>query len=239
MEINIELRGPPSARLDKSRSTGYTGRTVVNSLERHVFRITHIDNVPWILQHGLHANSSAVRDPNFVSIGNPDLISRRSGRVVPVEPGGTLDDYVPFYFCTRSVMLYKIHTGQVEGVNVRQEDIVYLVSRVERIRDSKVDFVFTDRNAYIKTASYFDDPSLLEPTLDWRVIDGTDFRHDKDDPSKPERRMAELLIHRHLPIQGLLGLACIDMTCCMKLTELVKTCNPRLHVASRPGWYFE
>ena len=61
-----------------------------------IFRITHIANVPWILANGLHCRSSAVQDPNFVEIGNPDLIDKRKHRIVPVPPGGALSDYVPF-----------------------------------------------------------------------------------------------------------------------------------------------
>ena len=57
-----------------------------------IFRITHIANVPWILANGLHCESSNVRDPDHVSIGNPDLIEKRRIRVVPMPPGGTLSD---------------------------------------------------------------------------------------------------------------------------------------------------
>jgi hypothetical protein len=35
-----------------------------------IFRITHLDNVPWILDNGLHCRSSEVLDPDFVNIGN-------------------------------------------------------------------------------------------------------------------------------------------------------------------------
>ena len=42
-----------------------------------IFRITHIANVPWILANGLHCRSSAAQDPDFVEIGNPDLIDKR------------------------------------------------------------------------------------------------------------------------------------------------------------------
>lgn len=34
-----------------------------------IFRITHIDNVPWILENGLHCGSSNVRDSGFIQIG--------------------------------------------------------------------------------------------------------------------------------------------------------------------------
>ena len=55
-----------------------------------IFRITHISNVPWILRNGLHCKNSDVRDPNFVRIGNLELIQRRTGRSVLVPPGGSL-----------------------------------------------------------------------------------------------------------------------------------------------------
>ena len=59
-----------------------------------VFRITHIANVPWILANGVHCQRSATQDPNFVEIGNPDLIGKRERWAVPVRPGGGLSDYV-------------------------------------------------------------------------------------------------------------------------------------------------
>ena len=43
-----------------------------------IFRITHIENLHWILAHGLQCGSSAVQDPNFIQIGNPDLIVKRA-----------------------------------------------------------------------------------------------------------------------------------------------------------------
>jgi hypothetical protein len=76
-----------------------------------IFRIIHRDNLPWILDHGLHARSGKILDPNYRNVGNPDLIDKRSRRVVPVGPGGTLSDYVPFYFTPFSIMMYNIKTG--------------------------------------------------------------------------------------------------------------------------------
>lgn len=61
-----------------------------------IFRITHIANVPWILEHGLQCRNSDCRDPDYRVIGNPDLIGKRVHRVVPIAPDGTLSDYIPF-----------------------------------------------------------------------------------------------------------------------------------------------
>lgn len=35
-----------------------------------IFRMTHIDNVPFILRNGLWSKLSAVQDPSFKAIGN-------------------------------------------------------------------------------------------------------------------------------------------------------------------------
>jgi hypothetical protein len=50
----------------------------LNSDRALIFRITHVANVPWILDHGLHCRNSTHRDPAFQEIGNPELIGRAS-----------------------------------------------------------------------------------------------------------------------------------------------------------------
>ncbi|WP_408381606.1 DarT ssDNA thymidine ADP-ribosyltransferase family protein [Paraburkholderia megapolitana] len=70
----------------------------LNAENCYIWRIVHRSSVPWIPDHGLVCANAQGLDPRFVSIGNPDLIARRTQRVVPIPPGGTLSDYVPFYF---------------------------------------------------------------------------------------------------------------------------------------------
>jgi len=100
-----------------------------------IFRITHCSNIPWILQNGLHCSLSTVQDPSFESIGNPDLIAKRRSRRVPIPPGGTLAEYIPFYFTPYTPMLYNIATGYA-GVRQRGNDeIVILVSSLVALED--------------------------------------------------------------------------------------------------------
>jgi hypothetical protein len=107
-----------------------------------IFRITHRDNVPWILDNGMHARNGAIFDPNYRNIGNVDLIDKRSRRLVGVPPGGTLSDYIPFYFTPYSIMMYNIRTGY--GVKqVPNEDIVIFVSSLPHVVAQGLRFVFT------------------------------------------------------------------------------------------------
>ncbi len=41
----------------------------LNQEKALIFRITHRDNVPWIITNGMHCRNSGIHDPNFVSIG--------------------------------------------------------------------------------------------------------------------------------------------------------------------------
>jgi len=119
-----------------------------------IFRITHIRNVPWILDHGLHCQSSAVRDPEFVEIGIRDLIAQRAQQVVPIPPGGMLSDYIPLYFTPRSVMLLKIVTGHGNVQLVPHRDIVIFVASLRTLAAQDIRFLLTDRHASLAAAQF-------------------------------------------------------------------------------------
>ena len=95
-----------------------------------LFRITHVRNLPWLLANGMPSSSGATADPNFVAIGNPDLIEKRRRQAVPLPPHGMLADYVPFYLTPKSPMLLNIKTGW-KGITRRSNaEIAVLVSSV-------------------------------------------------------------------------------------------------------------
>lgn len=204
----------------------------------HIYRIVHKANIPWLLRHGVTSRSHPQSDPNYINIGNSDLIQMRAHRQVPVPPGGNLNDYVPFYFCTHSVMLFNIHTGRVEGVSARQADVVYLVSSIEKLIECGVPFVFTNRHAYVQAeVEFLADPRDLNK-LDWKLLNGRDFKRDPNDPGKLERRAAECLIHQRLPLEALLGIGCLDEATFSFLSQAIKDANMTLKVAKTPQWYF-
>jgi hypothetical protein len=202
-----------------------------------IFRITHIANVPWLLDHGLHCRNAPEFDPNFRNIGNPDLISRRHHRIVPIAPGGTLSNYVPFYFTPYSIMLYNIKTGYGGVPRQPNDQIVILVSSLRKVVELGIQFVFTNQHAYPVTAEYFNNLNDLG-RVDWPLLQARDFRHDPEDPGKKERYQAEALIHRHLPVAGLLGIGCYGAGSCEQLQTELQRRNLPLQAVARPNWYF-
>lgn len=210
----------------------------LNAEKALIFRITHIENVPWILSNGLHCKNSAVQDPNFVRIGNLDLIQRRTARTVPVCPGGTLSDYVPFYFTPFSMMMYNIKTGFGGIRQFPNSEIVILASSLRGLDEHGVTAVFSDRHAYLQTAQFFNSLSDLDQ-IDWEILRNRDFKRDVDDPEKTDRYQAEALVHVHLPVERLVGIVCLSENEKRTLEQQREKVGLDISIAARPKWYFQ
>jgi hypothetical protein len=94
--------------------------------------------------------------------------NRLQRRVVPIAPGGTLSDYVPFYFTPYTPMMYNIKTGM--GVTkVPNDEIVIFVSRLPWLRELGIRFVFSDRHAYLQAANFYSTPEDLDK-IPWKLL---------------------------------------------------------------------
>jgi hypothetical protein len=201
-----------------------------------IFRITHIENVEWILANGLHCRNSGILDPNYQEIGNPDLIARRADRPVPIPPGGTLSDYIPFYFTPYSPMMLNIKTGYNGMKQTPMRDIVILVSSLRKLSEMGIDFVFSDRHAYLRAAEFSSDLEDLD-RIDWKILQARDFKRDPNDFEKVERYQAEALVHGHMPIEALLGIICYGPAQQQRVAALAAGHHDTLDIKALPGWY--
>ncbi|MEZ6143301.1 MAG: DUF4433 domain-containing protein [Zavarzinella sp.] len=202
-----------------------------------IWRIVHRENLPWILDNGLHCGNSCTKAPTWVNIGNEELITKRSTRPVPITPGGYLSDYVPFYFTPFSPMLYNITTGR-GGVQKRSnEEIIIFVSSLHHLADLGIPFLFTDSHAYPILTIFYSDLGELDH-IDWNLLQSRDFKRDPEDPEKFDRYQAEALIYKHLPIHGLLGVICFNEKVQSTIEEEIGAHGAVLPVYARPKWYF-
>jgi hypothetical protein len=208
----------------------------LNAENGYIWRIVHRNNIPWILDHGLVCANGANLDPNFAPIGNRDLIARRTHRIVPIPPGGTLSDYIPFYFTPFSPMMYNIYTGR-SVPRQANSDICMLVSTLPWLQQMNIPFVFTDRHAYTQLAYFSGDIRELDK-IDWGLLQTRNFARNPDDPEQIERYQAEALVHRHVPIAGLTAIVCYTESIKADLERLVAERELTLTVQALPNWYF-
>lgn len=200
-----------------------------------IYRITHRDNIPGILDRGLICRNEAGA-AEFRNIGDLDLIDKRSRHPVPVPPGGMLSDYVPFYFTHASPMLYKIVTGY--GISrCPRPEIVFAVTSLHLLLETNIKFVSTDRHALLAAARFSDDLGCLD-RIDWDILQRKDFKRDPEDPEKLERYQAECLVYRKVPLAGLLGFACYDVQTQKIIKDDLAARGIKLPVAVRSEWYF-
>jgi hypothetical protein len=209
----------------------------LNPEKAFIFRIVHVANVAWILEHGMHCRASATQDPDYINIGSPSLIDRRSRRVVPVPPGGTLSNYVPFYFTPFSIMMYNIHTGHGGITKRANKDIVIFVSSIHRLRELGLPYLFTNQHAYPPDTDFYSDVADLKE-IDWRLLQSRNFKTDDADPGKQLRYQAESLVHHRVQLEALLGLVCYNDEVRRDLETMIQERDKNLSVKTIPNWYF-
>ena len=201
----------------------------------NIFRITHRDNIPWILDNGLHCPNSPVSDPHFVPIGNPEIIHKRRLLTVPILPGGTLADYVPFYFTPYSPMLYNIVTGW--GVPRRSRDEIVIVrTSLPALQEANKYFVFSDKHAVTLLAEFYRDLADLD-RIAWNILEARDFRKDYSDTLKFERYQSEALVHASLEVDLIEEFVCYDHAVRDDLRTKAFERNIGVAIRTERSWY--
>lgn len=155
--------------------------------QRYIFHFTDIRNLDSIIKNGLLCtNEKNSRGIKHEDIANQSIQGRRAAMDVPVAPGGTVHDYVPFYFSSINPMLL----SKLNQRNVDQPFIIYLCVGIGRLE--KDDAVFTDASANtVVPPRFFNDTDDLDK-LDWGIIDSRSWRQGSEE--EKHKKMAEALI---------------------------------------------
>lgn len=206
-----------------------------------VFHMTRIERLPSIVEHGLLPdNVCRQRQITGVEIGYDHIKRRRALRVVPCGVGGTLADYIPFYFAPLSPMLYAITRGLVSADAARTEEIVYLVSSTQALRAAGLTVLTSNRHAELDYAEITDHDEALdrEGFIDWPLMTATYWNNTPDDPERKERRQAECLVHPLVPWQLIEGVATKSERARVQVSLVLGTVGRSTPVAVRAHWYF-
>ncbi len=197
-----------------------------------LFRMTHIDNIQHIIENGITHYLSANRNYDYMNIGDSSLINRRVEIIL--EDDTKLSDYIPFYFSYRTPMLYVIWKGFNNVKNIKQEDIVYIVSSVQKMTDLGVNYKFTDGHAVAGLSNFYTKESIneIETLLDWEAIKATDW---KSEPDLKRKKEAEFLVLGDITYDAVLGYIVYNPIAQEKMQQIEK--NKQTIV--KPEYYFK
>ena len=165
-----------------------------------IYHITHLRNLPSILDRGGLLSDTAIDTTGCepTGIAHAHIKERRARKMVPTAQDGTLADYVPFYFASRSPMLYAIHNDRVEGYTEGQVPILHLVSSTDVVSENGLPFVFTDGQAGVAISKFFDRLELLGE-VDWEIMKGKWWNDTITHYDRKRKRQAEFLVHGFFP----------------------------------------
>lgn len=200
----------------------------------YLYRMTHIKNIPHILQNGITHIAAPNRNPEYESIGDGNLIANREKKTL--FNGFKLGDYIPFYFGYRMPMLFVIHNGFNGVKKTSSENIVYCITSVQQIIDHNLDFIFSDGHAVDDFTDIFDKEEVSDILIiiDKKAIESKYWK-DETDLDLKRRKEAEFLIAQDIPISAVLGYAVYDETAKQKLIDFGINENK---IAIKPNYYF-
>ena len=182
-----------------------------------IYHITLIDNLDNILHNEvLWSDAKRLELGLECEIVGMSEIKRRRLKELEVKchSGTMVGEYVLFYFCPRSIMLYLLHMGNHSDISYRggQSPILHLQADLEAAiqwaNKEDIRWAFSDRNAGARFANFYNDPACLDE-INWPAVEASNFR----DMLVKEGKQAEFLIYESFP---------------WELVEKIGVCNHRV-----------
>ena len=207
-----------------------------------IYHITHVDNLARIVEDGgLWSDAQMVaRGGPSAAIGMSNIKRRRVEELaVSCCPGTQVGDYVPFYHCPRSVMLYVIYKANPPGLTYRggQGPIVHLEAdllQVVRWAEAHgVPWAISLANAGARATEFRATVEQLDE-LDWAAITATDFSA----PDVRERKQAEFLLHRRSPFDLVERIGVHSAPIQKAATQAISDSPYRPAIEVQRDWYF-
>ena len=206
-----------------------------------IYHITHRENLPKIIATGgLYSDARCERDGQTAAcIGLPEIKQRRLNLPVPCHPGTRVGEYVPFYFCPRSVMLYIIYCRNHPSLSYRegQGPVIHLeadLAEVVHWADANTrEWAFSTSNAGAWYTPFFSTTNDLT-RVDWNAVRARDFR----DPVVKDGKQAEFLLYDSFPWELIRGIGVLDAGTDAWVRTACETAGYRPIVRVESGWYY-
>lgn len=206
-----------------------------------ILRFVHVDNLPTIIERGgLHSPNTMPDDRlPYHPIHGREVHAARAEIAIPCGRGGTIHDYVPFYFGPLSPMMLMLKTGWVEGYDEGQSPLVYCVSTAQAIAEAETPFVFSDGHGLIQFTKWFEDLDHLD-AVDWSMVYERYWTDNVEDMDRKRRKQAEFLVHDVCPWSLIQRLVVIDQEMKNRVEEALEKFpkSDQKSVEVRRDWYY-
>ena len=158
------------------------------------------------------------------------------GLRLPSYPDLAVGACVPFYFCSRSVMLYMMHVRNAElAYKGGQEPIIHLAAKLKEVVDwadgNGSRWAFTLSSA---ASNFFEDRTSLNDLgdLNWDAITARYWSDCRD------AKQSEFLLEHHFPWHLVRGIAVHNQAIGQQVGETLATADHRPQVKVLRGWYY-
>lgn len=199
----------------------------------HLYHITHVDNLPSIIADGALLSDVKVNKVPHRDIGYSHIKMRRmTENRVPCCRNRFVGEFVPFYFCPRSPMLYTVNQGRSGLPPGCQTDIVHLVTTVAAAVALGKPFAISDGNAGAGYALYRGDLAALDEHLNWDAINAwywSQVTHFKS---------AEFLVADRFEWSAIRAIGCQNAATAAAVARHLRASAHKPTVSVEPIWYY-
>lgn len=197
-----------------------------------IYHITDIANLPGIIASGIQSDAVMVKSGQHSVIGY-DHIKLRRLQEISVDCCGPrfVGEFVPFYFCPRTPMLYTVNMGNTGKPKGCQRDIVHLVSSVGTGVELQRQWAFSDGNAGAYHTDFYNDIGKLAD-LDWSTINAKYWGE------KRHQKQSEFLVAEQFPWQGIHFIGCHDQAAVERVQVIMRDSTHQPEVRVKNDWYF-
>jgi len=205
-----------------------------------IYHIVHVDNLSSIVSDGhLWSDSVMVQRQGGTVIGMGSIKQRRLGLPISCHNGTKVGEFVPFYFCSRSIMLYVIHCANHPELTYRggQQPIIHLEADLHQVvqwaEANGRRWAFSLSNAGAVYAQFRVGLDKLND-INWDAVAATDFRP----PDIKEAKQAEFLVQKSFPWRLVERIGVHSQGIVTKVSAAMHGAAHRPRIEIRREWYY-
>lgn len=206
-----------------------------------LYHITHVQNLPSILAAGCLSSDARriARGLVTTNVGMTKIKERRLTLEVDCHPGTKVGEYVPFYFCPRSIMLYLLYRGNhpelayTDGQRLIVHFEADLYTVVQWAEANGQRWAFSTSNAGAYYTSFFSRLDQLDE-INWIAVAARDFRN----MIIKEGKQAEFLLFDDCPCQLIERIGVINAPMAQQVTAILEQSDYKTAVSVQPTWYY-